>query len=171
MEFEEVVKKRTATRKFSEKNIPQKTLERILKTASLAPTAKNLQPQKIYVLSSKRSLEKIDKISPCRYGAPTVLLVCSDKNIAWSDGEYSTYETDACIVATHIVLEATNLGVDNIWVRRFDIVGAKKEFSLPDNIEPICLIPMGYADKSYTGNPMHTVRKNLEETVIFENNQ
>lgn len=49
MEFEEVVKKRTATRKFSNRKVDEKTLEQILKIGSLAPTAKNLQPQQIYV--------------------------------------------------------------------------------------------------------------------------
>lgn len=52
MEFEEVVKKRTATRKFGNRKVDEKTLEQILKIGSLAPTAKNLQPQQIYVLQS-----------------------------------------------------------------------------------------------------------------------
>lgn len=168
MEFEDVVKLRTATRKFSGKNVSQKILEKILDLSRLAPTAKNLQPQKIYVLKSKESLEKIDKITPCRYNAPTVLLVCSDKSIAWSNGDYSSYEMDATIVATHLILEATNLGVDNIWVRKFDANEVKKEFNLPDNIEPICLIPLGYADKSYQGNPLHTMRKPISETVVYD---
>ena len=33
---------------------------------------------------------------------------------------YSSYETDACIVATHMMLEATNVGIDNIWIAMFD---------------------------------------------------
>lgn len=109
MEFEEVVKKRTATRKFSNRKVDEKTLEQILKIGSIAPTAKNLQPQQIYVLQSAEALNKTDEITPCRYNAPSVLLVCSDKNIAWSDDGYSSYETDACIVATHMILEATTL--------------------------------------------------------------
>lgn len=168
MEFEEVVKLRTATRKFSAKKVPKKILERILNIGRLAPTAKNLQPQKIYVLQSKESLNKIDKITPCRYKAPLVLLVCSDKNVAWTSGNYSSYEMDACIVATHLILAATNLGVDNIWIRKFDSNEAKKLFDLPEHIEPICLIPLGYADKTYQGNPSHTIRKALSETVIYD---
>src|SRR5690625_79341 len=103
-----------ATRKFKNKKVEPEKLNKILEAGRLAPTAKNLQPQKIYVANSNESLEKIDKVSPCRYGAPTVLIVCSDKNVAWTKEDYSTYEMDACIVATHMMLEATNIGIDNI---------------------------------------------------------
>lgn len=168
MEFEEVVKLRTATRKFGNRKVGKGVLEKILNVGRLAPTAKNLQPQKIYVLQSEDSLNKVDMVTPCRYNAPIVLLICADKDIAWSNDGYSSYEMDASIVATHIMLEATNLGVDNIWIRKFDAKEVKKVFSLPKNIEPVCFMPLGYADKNYQGNPLHTQRKSLEEMVTFQ---
>ena len=115
-DFETVIRKRTATRKFKNQPVDSEKINKILEAGRLAPTAKNLQPQKIYVASSDEALAKIDQVSPCRYGAPTVLIVCSDKNIAWSKDDYSTFEMDACIVAMHMMLEATNVGVDNIWI-------------------------------------------------------
>lgn len=166
-DFETVIRNRTATRKFKNKEVEKEKLNKILEAGRLAPTAKNLQPQKIYVATSREALEKIDKVSPCRYGASTVLVVCSDKKIAWAKDDYSTYEMDACIVATHMMLEATNVGVDNIWIEMFDKQALKKEFGLEDSIEPICLLPIGYKDDEYTGNPLHHVRKELSETVIF----
>ena len=51
------------------KKIADDVLKKILEVGKLAPTAKNLQPQKIYVVNSKEGLEKIDKASPCRYNA------------------------------------------------------------------------------------------------------
>lgn len=166
-DFETVIRKRTATRKFKEEKIDREKLNKILEVGRIAPTAKNLQPQKIYVASSKEALEKIDKVSPCRYNAPTVLIVCSDKEIAWEKEGESTYEMDATIVATHMMLEATNIGVDNIWIKMFDKNKLKEEFTLGENIEPICLIPLGYKAEDYQGNPLHNVRKDLEETVTF----
>ncbi len=167
MDFEDIVKRRTATRKFKDKQVDKEIINKILEIGRLAPTAKNLQPQKIYVVESKDGLDKIDKVSPCRYNAPTVLLVCSDKNIAWSKDEYSTYEMDATIVATHLMLAATNFGVDNIWVEMFDKDILKSEFELEENIEPICLIPIGYASDDYTGNPLHNQRKELSEMAKY----
>ncbi len=167
MDFEDVVKRRTATRKFKDEQVDKEIINKILEIGRLAPTAKNLQPQRIYVVESKDGLDKIDKASPCRYNAPTVLLVCSDKNIAWSKDEYSTYEMDATIVATHLMLAATNFGVDNIWVEMFDKDILKREFGLEENIEPICLIPIGYVSDDYTGNPLHNQRKELSEIVKY----
>ena len=167
MEFEKVIRTRTATRSFKDIPVQDEIVNKILEAGNLAPTAKNIQPQKIYVIKSKEGLEKIDKASPCRYNAPIVLLICSDKEKAFSKENHSTYEMDACIVATHIMLAATNEGVDNIWIEMFDKEIIKKEFNLNNNIEPICLIPIGYKKDDYKGNPMHNIRKNINEYVSY----
>ena len=166
-DFETVIRCRTATRKFKDKKVELEKINKILEAGRLAPTAKNLQPQKIYVATSNESLEKIDIVSPCRYGAPTVLIVCSDKNVAWMKEDYSTYEMDACIVATHMMLEATNVGIDNIWIEMFDKQELKKQLNLEDNIEPICLIPIGYKADDYQRNPLHNKRKDLKHIAKF----
>ena len=166
-DFATVIRKRTATRKFKNQPVDLEKINKILEAGRLAPTAKNLQPQKIYVASSDEALAKIDQVSPCRYGAPTVLIVCSDKNIAWSKDDYSTFEMDACIVATHMMLEATNVGVDNIWIEMFDKQELKRLFNLEESIEPICLLPLGYQSDDYKGNPLHNVRKDLKDMALF----
>ena len=43
----------------------------------------------------------------------------------------------------------------------------KEEFKLGDNIEPICLIPLGYVADDYIGNPLHNKRKDLKDIVEF----
>ena len=168
MEFQKVIRERMAVRKFKDEQIKKEELDSILEAGRLAPTAKNIQPQKIYVVQSKEGIEKIDKVSPCRYNAPTVLVVCSDKDIAFKKENYSTYEMDACIVATHMMLEATNIGLGNIWIEFFDAEKLKQEFNLDNNIEPICLIPIGYTADDYTGNPMHNVRKDIDDIVEYK---
>ena len=168
MEFEKVIRERFSVRKFKDDSVSDELINKILEAGNLAPTAKNNQPQKIYVVKSKNGLNKIDKASPCRYNAPVCLIVASDKNIAWSKGNYSTYEMDACIVATHMMLEATNLGVDNIWIEMFDKSVLKQEFNLDENIEPICLIPLGYRTDDCTPSPMHNKRKDLSEIVEYK---
>ena len=168
MEFEKVIRERFAVRKFKDDSISDDVINKILEAGNLAPTAKNNQPQKIYVVKSKEGLEKIDKASPCRYNAPVCLIVASDKDIAWSKDDYSTYEMDACIVATHMMLEATNIGVDNIWIEMFDKNILKQDFNLSANIEPICLIPLGYKTDDCKPSPMHKTRKDLLEIVEYK---
>ena len=167
MEFNDVIRKRTATRKFSDRKLSQEDIEKILEAGRLAPTAKNFQPQFIYVVISEEGLEKIDKITPCRYNAQCCLLVCSDKEIAFHKDEYSTYEVDATIVATHMILEATNLNIDSTWIEAFDKNEAKSVFELNANLEPVCIINLGYKTDDCPENPMHNQRKNLNEVVKY----
>ena len=75
MEFKEVIRNRYSCKKYSGKAISDDQLAEILEAGRLAPTAKNLQEQHIYVVQSEEGLAKIDKVTPCRYGAPTVLVV------------------------------------------------------------------------------------------------
>ncbi len=167
MDFEEVIRKRYSVRKFKEQAVNQALITKILEAGNFAPTAKNNQPQKIYVVNSQEGLAKIDKATPCRYHAPVCLVIASNKNIAWSKDHYSTFEMDACIVATHMMLEATNLGVDNIWIEMFDKKILKQELNIPEEVEPVCLILLGYKEDDYQPSPMHYKRKDLKEIVTY----
>lgn len=168
MEFNNVIKNRTAVRKFTEKKIDEKILNQILEAGRTAPTAKNIQPIKIYVVNSDEGLNKIDNSTKCRYGAQTVLIVCGNKEQAYHKGEYSTYEMDSCIVATHMMLEATNLGIDNIWVEAFENEILRKDFEIPEELIPVMLLSLGYKSEDCPNNPLHNIRKNLEEIVEYK---
>ena len=168
MEFEDIIRKRTAVRKFSDKALEQVKLDKILEAGRLAPTAKNNQPIKIYVVNSEEGLMKIDSASRCRYGAKTVLIVCGNIEEAYHKGDYSTYEMDSCIVATHMMLEATNIGVDNIWIELFDETILREEFNIPSDYIPVCLLPLGYKAIDCPFNPLHEKRKNIEDIVEYK---
>lgn len=168
MEFEEVIKKRTAIRKFSDKELEKEKLDKILEAGRLAPTAKNNQPIKIYVVQSNEGIDKIDKATKCRYGAKTVLIICGNKEQSFKKDDFTTYEMDSCIVATHIMLEATNLSVDNIWIEAFDENILRKEFSIPEELVPVCLLSLGYKAEDCPMNPLHNIRKSIEDIIEYK---
>ena len=167
MNFEDVIRNRFSTRSFKSEKVNKEQLDKILEAGRIAPTAKNNQPIKIYVVESIEGLDKIDKASPCRYNAPIVLLVCGDKDSAYTKGDYSTYEMDACIVTTHMMLEATNLDVDSVWVESFDGNIIREEFNIPTELIPVCLLPLGYKEVDCPENPMHNKRKDISELVEY----
>ena len=80
MDFAQVIKDRYSCKKYDGKPVTAEQLSSILEAGRLAPTAKNLQEQHIYVVQSAEGLAKIDKLTPCRYGAPTVLVVAFNKD-------------------------------------------------------------------------------------------
>ena len=110
MEFKEVVKNRYSCKKFNGRQVEDNKLNAILEAGRLAPTAKNLQEQHIYVIRSDEALAKIDAATPCRYGAPTVLVVAYNKNdvFTYPGGKSNSGAEDATIVATHMILAAAD---------------------------------------------------------------
>lgn len=169
MDFTQVIQNRYSCKKFSDRQVSAEQLKEILEAGRVAPTAKNLQEQHIYVLQSKEFLAKIDKVTPCRYGAPTVLVVAFNKdNVFIYPGESrDSGIEDASIVATHMTLAAYNAVVDSCWINFFDPDILKKELNLPENEEILMLLDLGFAADGTKPLPNHTSRKNLSETVTY----
>ncbi len=169
MEFSDVVKNRYSCKKFGEQQIGREQLEAILEAGRLAPTAKNLQEQHIYVVQSAEGLAKIDGATPCRYGAPTVLVVAFDRNsvFTYPGGKHNSGVEDAAIVATHMVLAAQNAGVDSCWLNFFDPDQLAKELGLPENEEILMLLDLGHAAEGAGPLAGHSSRKPLSETVSY----
>ena len=169
MEFKEVVKNRYSCKKYSEKQVESEKLTAILEAGRLAPTAKNLQEQHIYVIRSAEMLAKIDELTPCRYGAPTVLVVAFDKNnvFTYPGGKRDSGVEDASIVATHLTLAAANEGVDSCWLNFFDPDKAADILGLPENEEVLMLLDLGYAAEGAGPLPNHESRKPLADTVTY----
>ena len=168
MEFEKIIQTRQSTRKFSDRIPDADTLQKILEAGRMAPTAKNVQPIKIFVAESENAIAAIDKASPCRYGAPVVLIVGVNTDEACSLNGHSTAEIDGSIVATHLILAATDCGVDSIWIERFDRSVIKEELDIPQNIFPVCLIPIGFrADDCPVSRNFHN-RKPIEQIVEYK---
>ena len=170
MDFREVVNNRYSCKKFDpNKKLESEKLLAILEAGRLAPTAKNLQEHHIYVLKSEESLAKIDKITPCRYGAPTVLVVTFDrKNVfTYPGGKRDSGVEDATIVATHLVLAAANEGVDSCWVNYMDPDKLSEELELPDNEDVLMVLDLGYAADGAGPLANHYSRKPLSDTVSY----
>jgi len=171
MEFLELAAKRFSVRKFSQKKVEQEKLDKILEAGRLAPTAKNSQSHKIFVLKSEESLKKINEATPMAFHAPVVLMICYDKTQSYkltTDRHYPDYdsgELDAAIVITHMMMEATDLGLGTLWARGYDSQNIYDAFSLPDNLELVSLLDIGYPADDCEPSPRHSQRKDLSETV------
>ena len=121
MEFSDIIRDRYSCKKYDGRQLSQEQLSAILEAGRLAPTAKNLQEQHVYVIQSEEGLAKVDEVTPCRFGAPTVLLVAFNKDdvFTYPGGKRTSGVEDATIVATHMLLAAANEGVDSCWINKF----------------------------------------------------
>ena len=169
MEFTQVIEGRYSCKNFGERKVEKAQLNAILEAGRVAPTAKNFQEQRIYVIQSEEGLAKIDKVTPCRYGASTCVVVAFDRsNVFTYPGEKrNSGVEDATIVATHMLLAAANAGVDSCWINFFDPEKLAKELNLPENEEILMILDLGYAAEGCKPLPNHSLRKPLSETVAY----
>lgn len=170
MDFLKLAAERYSVRKFKQEHLEQKTIDEILKAGHLAPTGCNYQPQRILVLNTDESIEKLKKCTKSHFGAPTAMLVCYNKDESWIrryDGALSA-PVDACIVNTHMMLQAYEMGIGTTWVMHFDPEAMRKEFNIPENIIPVALLVMGYPADDATPLNLHSEYRPLDEVVFYD---
>ncbi len=168
MEFSKLAAERYSVRKFTEERVDQALLDKILNIGHLAPTGCNYQPQRILVINSDESIEKLRKCTKCHFGAKTALLVCYNKDECWTrkyDGK-TCGVSDACIVATHMMLAVHDLGLGATWVMHFDPFAMRAEFNIPENIEPVALLVMGYPAPDAEPMALHSQFRPMDEVIV-----
>ena len=168
MSFMDLAKERYSVRAFSDRAVEQDKLDKIIEAGLIAPTAKNQQPLRIYVMKSPEAMDKMNALTRCIYGAPVALLVCYNEEEAWHspfNAEYDAGEMDATIALTHMMLEAWEEGIGSCWVGLFDHNEAAKAFNLPPEIKPVAIMPLGYTAEGCGPSPRHEVSRPKDELV------
>ncbi len=170
MEFDKVITERYSVRKFEQKHLEKEVVDKILEAGHKAPTGCNYQPQRILVINTDKAIEKLKGCTRSHFDAPTALLVCYNKNETWTrpyDGAVSA-PVDAAIVATHMMLKAKNEGVGCCWVMHFNPQAMRDAFNIPEDIEPLALLCMGYPHKDAAPIDMHFKTRPVDEVVYYD---
>ncbi len=170
MNFINIAKQRCSVRSYKNKKVEPEKLEQILEAAHVAPTAANLQPIHLIAVQSEEGLAKIGKAANI-YKAPLAIIVCADHNKAWVRpfDKKQTGDIDASILTDHMMLQATELGLGTVWVCYFKPDILKKEFNLPDNLEPINILVIGYSDDEEADtNRFDSARIPMSQLVSYE---
>ena len=58
-----------------------------------------------------------------------------------------TTDIDASILTDHMMLAATEQGLGSVWICYFKPDVIKKEFDLPENLEPVNILALGYTNE------------------------
>ena len=170
MDFEKIITERYSVRNFKPEHLPQTVIDKILEAGHKAPTGCNYQPQRILVLNTDESIAKLKECTKCHFNAQAAMLVCHNKDESWVrkyDGALSS-PVDAVIVTTHMMLEAHNIGVGCCWVMHFDPNAMRETFNIPDNVEPIALLVMGYPSDDAKPLDLHHRFRPMDEVVFYD---
>lgn len=169
MDFLNIAKSRCSIRSYTDQKVEKEKLDKILEAAHVAPTAANLQPVRLLVVQEQDNLNKIGKAANI-YQAPLAIIVCADHSKAWTrpfDGKQTT-DIDASILTDHMMLQATELGLGSVWICYFKPEIIKQEFHLPETLEPVNILAVGYSEEMPASPERHSSQRiNLNELVRF----
>lgn len=174
MDFLELAEKRFSCRSYADTPVEDEKLQKVLEAGRLAPTAKNNQPQRIFVVQSEEAMTNLREATKMVHDAPMALVVGYAKDEAsviagdsFYDGTYCAGTQDASIVATSMMYEAADLGLGSLWIRGYDTGKIIEALDLPDTVEVVMILALGYPGERGVPSPMHASRKPLDDTVMY----
>lgn len=166
MQLSEAVKKRRSIRKFSDKKVSDGQIKKLLKAASWAPSAGNLQSYFLFVVRDQEIKEKLAAASLGQSfvaKASVVFVSCSDLErsaFRYDQRGKDLYALqDATLAIYNLWLAAVNMELGAVWVGAFDEEKISQILNLPPNLKPIAILPVGYPVESPSPPP----RKKIEE--------
>ena len=81
MDVKEAIRIRKSIRQYESKAIPEDVVKELLDAARLAPSAKNKQSHKYFIIQDKETKDKLRENETCRqefvYGAPLIIVCCA----------------------------------------------------------------------------------------------
>lgn len=171
MTFLELAKHRYSVRNYKTDKVKKEDLDYILEAGRVAPSAVNFQPWKFLVIRDENHLKGVHTLYHREWfqQAPVVIILLADHDTAWkrSDGKDHA-DIDVSIAADHMTLAATERGLGTCWVCNFDKEKTIAYFKLPDHLEPVVFLPLGYPATKPDIYRHHEKRKSLDEIVHYE---
>ncbi|MDR1556599.1 MAG: nitroreductase family protein [Tannerellaceae bacterium] len=144
----ELIRKRCSVRQYLSEPIEEDKLSYLLEAARLSPSACNFQPWYFLVVTEEEGRKKLHACYPRKWvePVPLFLVVCSDHSRSWkrpSDGKDHS-DVDAGIATEHICLAAAELDLGSCIICHFDAPLLRTSFGLPEWVEPVAILPIGY---------------------------
>ncbi len=167
MEFMSLIQYRYSVREYKPDPIEADVLHQALEAARLAPTAANRQPFRLIVIHTQGKKEDLFRIYSRDWfvNAPIVICACGIPEQGWVRADGKSYvDVDIAIVMDHLSLAAADLGLGTCWVASFDVSAARKFLNLPENVEPLIFMSLGYPADEIGEKE----RKPLDELINYE---
>lgn len=168
MNFLDLVKKRYSVRSYEERQIENEKMEYIMECARLAPSAVNFQPWHFYVVTDREKLDALKSTYKREWiqSAPCIIVACANHEESWhrrSDNKDHA-DIDLAIAIEHLCLAAAEQGLGTCWVCNFDAALCHEVMAMPENVEPIALIPIGYTPDAEVPEKK---RKTIEDICTY----
>lgn len=178
MEFIELLEKRRSVRAYKENTTIEKSVvEKIINAAQQAPSWKNSQTARYYVVMSPEKLAEVR--SEClpefnqknSANAPVLIVTAFSKSHSGFDNEKNPVNElgdkwgayDLGLQNEALILKATDLGLDTLIMGIRNSEKLRELLNIPDTQEIVSVIALGYR----ATEPIKPKRKELEEISVF----
>lgn len=178
MEIDETIKGRRSIRRYQDRDIPDSVIKELLGLATYAPSSMNGQPWYFIVVRTERAKQQLAEIKN-RYcptekqdykadflcKAPVIIVVCVDK-----EKSYEREIENGVLATANIILGAANRGIGSVYMSAYKDSEPRLSdeiaelLSIPKNIDPVTLIPLGYPDET----PEPKKIKSLDNIIAYE---
>ncbi|MFH1978357.1 MAG: nitroreductase family protein, partial [Candidatus Aenigmatarchaeota archaeon] len=125
MDVKESIRQRKSIRKYQDKKIPEEIIKDLLDAARRAPSAKNTQSHKYFVVKDEETMHKLKEHNafkqPFVYDAPLIIICCADpsqypESVDVDDSPENYALIDLSIASSFLTLRATELGLGTVFV-------------------------------------------------------
>jgi len=151
LEIPEAILKRKSVRAFAPKELTDEEISTLIKAATIAPSAGNMQPWGFVAVRDhdvKEALVEASHGQSFIASAPVVMVVCTDAAKTTprygERGEKLYCLQDTAAAIENIMITATHNGLATCWIGAFDEGMAAEAVELPNGVRPVALIPVGY---------------------------
>ena len=170
-DFSELIKTRRSMRQFTEELLSGDDVKLLLRAGLMAPSSKGLHSYEFIVVEDKQMLQALSQSkqvgSDFLAGAPLAIVVLADPSVS------DVWVEDASVAATHILLQAEDLGLGACWIQvreRHDAEGRSTEeivkllLGIPEGMRAVCMIAVGH--KGMERKPQNEDRLKWERVHI-----
>ena len=168
MDFFELVKTRRSVRMYTDVEVSDDDIMKILEAIRQSPSAGNCQPYELRVVTDQKIKQELVQAA---YGqgfiarAPVNLVFIEDVKRTESRygfrGRELYVHQDTAIAVTHAHLGAHALGLGSCWVGAFDAPAVARILNLRRGLVPVAILPIGYPAESPPASP----RRKLQDLV------
>ncbi|MHB1416149.1 MAG: nitroreductase family protein [Chloroflexota bacterium] len=145
----EAIAKRRSVRRYTSQALTDEEVHTLLEAAMSAPSANDSRPWEFIVVTDpalRKQLSQTHQWSTMAADAPVVFVMCGDerRSIHWVE--------DASAATENLLIQAATMGLGGVWVALYPRQEREQKvraaLGIPDEIRPLCLVPVGHPASS-----------------------
>ncbi len=162
---------RRSIRDYSPHPVPEELIRLLVEAGMCAPSAFNERTQEFIVINDRKILDAIFNLNPQALQlkkASVAIMICGNQEREKKGQGQGYWQLNGAVAAENILIAANAVGLGAVWTAIYPyqdrVVAVKKLLNLPEQVQPLCIIPVGYPaeqkakENRFEASRLHTNR-------------